>query len=133
MNRENKSSIGKTLALTLLLAVTMACSGYGTKLEFNGGEVYYTKNATEAEARKLGEYLVKEQFFDGKPKTVQLDKSGSTYQVRMVVQAGKEKDEPYVEIVKTAAQEFSRDVFNNAPTEVHLCDERLKTLRVVTP
>ena len=79
----------RTLLLTLigcLLTIPMlGCNSLGTKLEFNGGELYYTKNVNEAEARKLGEYLVNEKFFDGAKKTIQLDKSGDTYLFRAVV------------------------------------------------
>ncbi len=74
-----------TLILTVLLAVGLACSSYGTKLDFNGGELYYTDNVTEADAKKLGDYLVKSGFFGGRQVTVQLDKAGATYQFRMVV------------------------------------------------
>lgn len=119
--------------MTILLAVGLACSNYGTKLEFNGGEVYYTKNSNEADAKKLGDYLVKEGFFDGKPKTVQLDKSGSTYQVRMVIQKEKQNDQATSDSLKEFSTQISKDVFGNAATEIHICDEELKTIKVVKP
>jgi hypothetical protein len=71
----------------MLLLVGLGCNQYGTKLEFNGGELYYTNNVTEAETKKLGEYLVKEGFFDGVRKTVQLDESGATYQFIFLISA----------------------------------------------
>ena len=126
-----KNLSGGVVAIAVLLAVGLACSNYGTKLEFNGGELYYTKNVTETEAKKLGDYLVKENFYDGKPKTAQLDKDGASYQFRMVVQPEKRKDEQILALMKTFASEVSRDVFNNAPVEVHVCDEQLKTLQVI--
>jgi hypothetical protein len=113
------------------MAIGLACSGHGTKLEFNGGDLYYTDNVTESEAKKLGDYLVKEGFYDGKPKSVQLDKSGSTYQFRMVVQPERQNDEATMTLMKTFAGELSSDLFNDAPVEVHACDEQLKTLRVI--
>jgi len=100
---KNKTFIGGFLAMAILLAVGLGCSSYGTKLDYNGGELYYTKNVTESEAKKLGDYLVKEEFFDGKEKTVQLDKSGSTYQFRMVVQKDKQADAEILNIMKTFA------------------------------
>ncbi|MGI8467990.1 MAG: hypothetical protein ACR2N3_06010 [Pyrinomonadaceae bacterium] len=142
MNIKNKTCINGILAMAILLAVGLGCSEiskisgigeYGTKLEFNGGELYYTNNVTEAEARRLGNYLVKEGLFDGNRKTVQLDKAGSTYQFRVVVLKEKQNDPATFQIWKEAAAEISRDVFNNAPTEVHVCDDHLKTLRVITP
>jgi preprotein translocase subunit SecF len=129
----NKNYLGGMLAVAILLVVGLACTGHGTKLEFNGGELYYTKNVTEAEAKKLGTYLVEQEFFDGKPKSVQLDKSGSTYQFRMVVQPEKQNDAATLEIMKAFGSQLSSGVFNNAPVEIHICDDQLKTLKVVKP
>lgn len=130
---KNKTFISGFFAVAILLLVGLGCNQYGTKMEFNGGELYHTNNVNEAEAKKLGEFLVKEGFFDGNRKTVQLDKSGSTYQFRMVVQKEKQNDPATLEIMKTFAQEISSGVFNNAPTELHVCDDTLKTLHVVKP
>lgn len=130
---KNKNYIGGILIIAIMLAVVSACSQYGTKLEYNGGELYYTKNVTETEAKKLGDYLVKEKFFDGQEKSVQLDKEGSTYQFRMVIKKELQNDDSYAENAKSVATELSENVFSKAPTEVHLCDETLKTIRVVKP
>lgn len=129
----NKNFINGVFVVAMLLFVGLACNQHGTMLEFNGGELYYTKNVNEAETKKLGEYLVKEGFFDGVRKTVQLDKSGSTYQFRMVVQKEKQNDDATAEVMKTFAKEVSSAVFSNAPVEMHICDESLKTLKVVKP
>jgi hypothetical protein len=110
----------------------LGCNSYGTKLEYGKGELYYTKNVTEAEAKKLGDYLNKEKFFEGEGKTVQLDKSGDTYQFRIVLKEGLDKDEKYITGGRNAAIEISKNVFDGAKVEVHLCDNKLKTLRVVT-
>ncbi|MGI9036260.1 MAG: hypothetical protein ACR2GD_09510 [Pyrinomonadaceae bacterium] len=160
MNIENKTLINGILAIGILLAVGLGCSKinelsrtgktgetnenyktnetgetseFGTKLMFNGTEMYYTKNVTEAEARKLGNYMISVGFSNGQGKSVQLDKSGSTYQFRMVVIPEMQNNEQYLNVMKTAAAEISRNVFNNAPVEVHVCDNRFKTLRVITP
>ena len=130
---KNKNYIGAVVSLALLLVIGLACAGYGTKLDYNGGELYYTDKVTEADAKKLGDYLVKEEFFDGKPKTVQLNKEGSAYQFRMVVIKEKQNDAAAIEGMKDIAKELSANVFNNAPTEVHICDDQLKTLQVVKP
>lgn len=116
----------------LLTGLMIGCDSYGTKLDFNGGELYYTKNTTEADAKKLGDYLVKGKYFDGEKKTVQLDKSGDTYQVRMVVKEGTEKDEKNVALFQVIANDISKNVFGGAKTEIHLCDDHLKTQKVVS-
>ena len=128
-----KNIITTFLVLAVLLAVGLACTGHGTKLEFNNGELYYTDNVTEADAKKLGEYLVENGFFGGKKITVQLDKAGATYQFRMVVQPEKHNDEATLELLKTFAEEVSENVFSDAPTELHVCDDRLQTIRVLKP
>jgi hypothetical protein len=131
MRRQN--FLTTILILTVLLAVGLACSSYGTKLDYNNGELYYTDNVTEADAKKLGDYLVKSGFFSGKKITVQLDKSGATYQFRMVVLPEKQNDEATLELMKSFAGEISEEVFNDAPTELHICDDQLKTLKVLKP
>jgi hypothetical protein len=110
----------------------VAQSQYGVKLIFNAGELYYTQPVTRSEAEKLGQYLVKAKFFDGTGKTVQVKKSGQTYQFRYVVIGGYDQNEEYIDGVKQFSAELSEGVFHNAPVEIHLCDaESFKTLRMV--
>ena len=121
------------LVLTVLLAAGLGCTGYGTKLEYNNGELYYTDNVTETDAKKLGDYLVKSGFFGGKKITVQLDKQGATFQFRMVVMPEKQNDETTLGLLKVFAGEISEEVFDGAPTELHVCDDGFKTLKVLKP
>jgi hypothetical protein len=130
---KNKNYISGIIAIAILLIAGLACNQYGEKLEYNGGEVYYTENVTKQDAQKLGDYLVAQKFFDGTPKTVQLDKSGSTYQFRMVVQKEKQNDETTANIMKLFAAQISSEVFNDAPVELHICDDQLKTVKVIKP
>ena len=44
--------------------------------------------------------MVDSEFFNGELKTVQLDKTGNTYNFRMVIKKGIEKDEENIEIFK---------------------------------
>lgn len=127
-----KKSILLTMVCCLLTGSMLGCSSKGTKLEYNGSELYYTKNVTEAEAKKLGDFLVKGEFFGDNKGTVQLDKSGETYQFRIVVREGLDKDEKYLAVVPSFANELSKNVFNGSKVEIHLCDSQLTTLRVVT-
>jgi hypothetical protein len=116
----------------LATGLMLGCNSYGTKLEYGKTQLYYTKNVTEAEAKKLGDYLTKIKFTEGDEKAAQLDKSGDTYQFRMAVKEGLEKDEKLIATAHQAANEISKSVFDGAKVEVHLCDNKLKTLRVVT-
>ena len=117
-----------TLLFTLLF---IGCGGYGTFLEFNGGELYYTSSVSERDAYKLGEYLVESGFFDGQGKTIQLNKTDDTYEFRMVIKTGIEKDEEFIQLFKMMCIELSDYVFNGNTVDIHLCDEYLNTLRVV--
>ena len=119
------------IILVLLLMIAGCGQGYGKLLEFNGGQLYYTSSVTVDEAIRLGGYLVSEGFFDGKKKTVQINKTESAYEFRMVLQKGFEIDEEYMHIFKEAANELSIHVFEGKQVDWHLCDEHLKTLHVV--
>jgi hypothetical protein len=124
---------GFALALSAVLPFLPGCDNYGTRLTFNKGELYYTAAVTKDEAQKLGDFLVREKFFDGNEKTVQLNKAAGVYEVRMVIKKGFDQDPHNLELFKEFAAQISRDVYGSAPVDIHLCDEYLKTLRVVSP
>jgi hypothetical protein len=125
------SVIGIWVLLIILLVGT--AGNYGTRLSFNGGELYYTSSVTPYEAQRLGNYLVVQGFYDGREKTVQLNRQSATYQVRIVIKRGLENDPSVVQTMKSFASEISQNVFDGASTDIHLCDERLNTIRVVIP
>jgi hypothetical protein len=115
----------------LLLCAMLGCKSYGKRLEFNKDEVYYTPAVTEDEAKNLGNYLQKIGYFSGQGYTVQLDKSNDTYQARFVVQKGIENNDAALNAFKGLVNQLSKDVFNGGKVEVHICDDKLKTLKVV--
>ncbi len=108
-----------------------ATTEYGTRLEFNNSELFYTTNVNKNEAEKLGEYLVASGFFADRTISAQIDKKGGTFILRYVIQTGFENNNEYLEIVKQMVNEVSNLVFNNAPVEINLTDSRFNTLRVV--
>lgn len=126
---KNKNIISGILAMAVMLGFVLGCQ-FTTKFEINNGEIEY-KNVSNAEAQKLGYYLVEEDFFDGRKIRVKLDKSGSTYQFRMVVKSRSRNNQSYHETVKLFAEELSADVFDNAPTEIHICDDDFETIVVI--
>ncbi len=119
------------MMMAVLLMLISGCGGHGTKLEFNGGELFYTDAVTEDEANKLGKYLVSSDFFDGNKKSVQLDKSDGRYLFRLVVKEGYDKNDEYKVLAKLMAYQLSANVFDGKPVDIHLCDNQLKTLSVV--
>ncbi len=114
----------------LLFFMLSACNNLGDEKTYNGVELYHTKSVTDAEAGKLGDYLVSSQFADGKTKTVQLTKSGNIYQFNFVVKDGADKDTSIAKSTKLFASMLSAQVFNGAKVEIHMCDEYMKSLKV---
>ena len=118
------------LSAFLLFFMLSACNNLGDEKTYNGVELYHTKSVTDAEASKLGDYLVSEHFADGKAKTVQLTKSGDIYQFNFVVKDGADKDTAIIKNTKLFSSMLSAQVFNGAKVEIHMCDEYMKSLKV---
>jgi len=49
----------------------------------------------------------------------------------MVIKKGMENDQEYIQLCKAFAEELSTNVFGGSQVDIHLCDEYLKTIRVV--
>jgi hypothetical protein len=109
-------------------------STHGKKVKLKEVDLYFTPAITEAEARKMVDYLDHE--FKGDPDrriSAQITKEGKTYQYRVVVKKGIELDQQAADLFKGVALKLSLFVFDGENVEVHMCDEQLKTLRVVVP
>jgi hypothetical protein len=105
---------------------------YGKEIKLNSGsQLFYTSAVTEAEARKLADYLNEDSSNNSNRVSYQLNKNGTVYQVRMVVKDGMSQNELYAAVAAVWGQKISEQVFERAPVEVHLCDTSFKTLRVV--
>ncbi|MGZ5244405.1 MAG: hypothetical protein ACXWW0_10925, partial [Bacteroidia bacterium] len=110
----------------------VSCSDYGKKLQFNNGELYYTSKINEQEALELGNFLAKDNlYFDGRPKSVQLDKKDDTYIFRAVVLKDAEKDTSNISPFIDLGIILSKEVFDNAPVDMEMCDEKFNTLRSI--
>ena len=141
-------SVGKKKIMPAMLILLMAvflgagCASkpsaqWGKVLKCgNGGNLFYTSDVTEEEARRLRDYFLKIKTFQDEPPIVQLARKGNVYEVRMVVDKEViEKELPPevmgpVEAAGLLAEEVSKEVFNGAKVEWHLCDDKLKTLRI---
>ena len=119
------------VGFAIFCSLLSGCSDHGKEKTFNGVQLFHTSDITDSEATKLGNYLVKSGFADGVPKTVQLNKSGDTYEFRMVVKKGIEQDQEYCNLGKLMAAELSSELFNGKSVDVHFCDENLETLKVL--
>jgi hypothetical protein len=129
-----KTSVSREIiigAILLGLLFVSSCSNYGKEKRFNGTQIFYTSAVSENDVDKLITYLVNSEFIDGGEKTVQLNKSGNTYEFRMVVKKGIEQDQEYKDLGKIMGAEISQNVFEGQNVDVHFCDDKLKTLVVL--
>jgi hypothetical protein len=119
------------LVITASLLLT-ACDRYGKKVEINNkSEVFYKDEATEAEAKKLGNFLLDKNFFDSmNEKSIQLSKDSGIYTVRFVVdRASYETDKENTLLGFRVWQMWiTEDVFNNAKTRVVLVDDQFNDI-----
>jgi hypothetical protein len=116
-------------AAGVLLALAAGCDTYGTRLPFNGGELYYTSDVSKDQAERLGNYLIKKGVFDGQRKTVQLttrrEKDREVFVVRLVIRKDYQKEENLRLDVKKLCGDISREVFDGAWVEGQISDDRL--------
>lgn len=123
-----------------LLTIFLMCVGCSTdvvnrtdqKLLFGSSELIYNAPITAAEATRLGAYLEHEEFFtSGDSKTVQLRRPDKSYEFRIIIKKGLEHDPETIAVMKAISQELSAKVFNGQQVDIHLCDDMLRTVRVV--
>lgn len=119
----------KQMLFSLLILSTFfaSCSAdkKTTKLSFNGGELLYTDLVTEAQAKDLGNYLVKEGFYDGRKKTTQLDKQGNVFHFAMILNDTLINSAEYTAMGQLSCDELSQKVFHGSPVEVDFCDDQM--------
>jgi hypothetical protein len=120
------------LVLMILVAVVAGCNEYGEKITIDNTDIYYLEPVSRQDAERLGKFLVAEEFIDGNPKTVQVRRQQGTYQFRMVIKEGLQADQGILHHAAVFCNQLSRQVFGGATVEIHLCDNQLETLRVVT-
>lgn len=95
-------------------------------------EVRYTKNVTLSEVEKLKDFLIEFGFSDDEnAKTVALDKEGNAYIFKMVLEDSRMEDKNTIGILTMFKGELSKNVFNNQPVRVHMCDELMNTIKII--
>lgn len=122
------------LILLMPVALLVACgSDYGNRVAINNNsDVFYKgRGVTEADAKRLGDFLLREGYFDTVTnKTVQLTKDTSSWVVRLVVD--KEKYASADVTLSTAMRIFegvmSEQVFNREKTRMELVDDEMKPI-----
>jgi len=113
-----------------------ACNSYGDKIKVNNkSEVYYKDGASKEEAQALGDFLLKNNYFDSlSEKTVQLTKTKDTFNVKFVVDKAKiEKDANTEFLFQILGAAISSSVFKNKPVKIVLADTYIKAFKAFLP
>ena len=103
---------------------------FGKKLKYGNMEVFYTSSVTEYEARSFGNYMLGNGW-GKKPCSIQLNHPGKYYEIRLVVEESYISSEDFVKSAELLARMVSGEVFKDSRVDIHLCDNRLKTVKVV--
>ena len=106
---------------------------HGDVIEFGNNEVFYIKPVKKEEAQKLGDFLTEMEFFsDENEASVQLlhNNINANYEVRFVINEDLLTDEVIAafELYRIMIQ---RGVLDGKPTAVHLCNNRLVTIKTL--
>lgn len=125
-----KSGMMKCLAVALLSTAT-GCNDYGTKLDYNGSDVYYTKNVTEAEAKAVGDYLDKQGAFKDQERSFRIDKDGDVYKFHIILEGDYKSLAGYPEFYKFMGARISHYALKDAPVAVVICDNKFKALETL--
>lgn len=117
------------------IGVSRKHSGIGIvldKIEQGNIEVYYSNGATKADAERLAAYLTRAWAPTAKA-TVKVTKSAVGFQFHMVVKPEFQSSDQVIEQLVFDGARMSRDVFDDAPVEVIVCDDHLRPLKTVSP
>lgn len=120
------------LAVTILSVTITSCNqNYGKEYKLDKmHNVYYKgEGATEEQAKKLAEYLKKEDYFqDSIEATVQMIRIKDTFNLNFVVDQTKLIAD-YGDKYLLFGGYISKNVFNNAPVTMQLTDYKLNPFK----
>ena len=107
--------------------------GYGKKVKVSDQtEIFIKNDATEAEAKKLGNYFDSTWKEQTNKKSFQLSKDSGNYTVRMVVDADKVKNDTTLDISFQAIQFLIEEqVFKGSKVTLILTDNKFNDIRTV--
>lgn len=124
---------GLLITVGVIVAIVVLNSpNLGTKINISASEeIYYSKQATQSDAEKLGQVLKAMGFFNGKgAKSVLLERTSTGTRVKFVVSEGTwDRDEAI-----SVFQNIGRQVGNSGlgrPVTIVLCDESLTEKREI--
>ncbi len=127
----------KVLILIFLVSMFVtSCNNYGKKVTFEGtkGEVYYKGDGvTEADAKKLGDYLKTIDYINNnKESSFQLTKNGDTYVFKLVINKAVYDTMPGLDkSYKALGALVSEKVFDGKKVDVGLTDDYFKEFKTI--
>ncbi len=126
----------KLLPLLLAVMLTIACKNYGKRVAIEGtkGEIYYKgPGVTESDAKKVGEYLKKIDFFtNDKATTAQILKKDDAFTVRFVYDKNFYDKTPAAEnSFKIIGADMSKNIFDGKKVNISLADSLLVDFKTI--
>jgi tRNA U34 5-methylaminomethyl-2-thiouridine-forming methyltransferase MnmC len=121
----------QVLLFCVSLFIFAGCTSYGKKYAADKDhEVYYKGDGVdEANAKKLADYLKEQGYFtDNHQATVQIVKTKDSFNLNFVYDKAQVNAEREAKFLIFGGA-ISRDVFNSAPVNIHLCDDKLETFK----
>lgn len=100
-------------------------------IRFGKDDIYYSGDATEAEARKLAKVLEEEQLFGLDGATVRLNKSNGRYTLTFFYSEGAWDDPILITYFKEFGRRLTKSHFP-APLTINLCDLENNVQRTIT-
>jgi hypothetical protein len=104
----------------------------GRRIDIGEGQLWWYPPVTETEAQRLAAFLGTSGWgkTPGTYGEIRRRPEGA-YQFRVPIKAGLDRDEETVFIFQLLAAGLSKDVFRGQDVEIHLCDDHMRTLRMV--
>ena len=126
-----------------MLAVAVGAAGVGglacdrgeppKKVSFGPDrEVYYTTGVSEAQARKVGETLERLGFLRGPGwRRLRVSRSEGGFTIAVALPEGGWENERLVRAFRLSVSSLSEDALDGKPVEIHLCDEKMNSKKVI--
>ncbi|MBS1627813.1 MAG: hypothetical protein JSR09_08730 [Bacteroidetes bacterium] len=114
------------IVTALLILFITACTSYGKKIKINDTIEIYTKgdSVTDADAKKLGDYLANLWKDSKNQKSFQLSKTNGIYEVKMVIDTAKLKADSTLEFGFMVVQSMiEHDVFPGSKVKFTITDD----------
>jgi hypothetical protein len=126
----------KNIVLQVILAFSLlgfvGCEPYGKKVKINEQlEVYAKRDATEAEAKKLGDYLQSLDTENKNQKSFQLEKDKDVYTIRMVIPEEALKNNELDESFQALQLLIKENVFPGKSVKLILADDQFKNRKAI--